>query len=61
MIVLSTTPTDSMNWSRKLTCTSENGWNEPSSITASTSSSKKTGRMITWPTEAWPMPDTTRT
>jgi hypothetical protein len=45
-IVLSTMPTDSISWSRKLWWVSLNSLNEASSITAFTSSSNKGGRML---------------
>src|SRR3978361_1627789 len=54
MIVLRTTPTVSTIWARKAWWTSEKGRNEASSITASTRSSKSTGRTTTWLGEAEP-------
>ena len=59
-IVLSTMPTDSISWSRKLWWVSLNSLNEASSITALTSSSNRAGRMLTLAGAAWPRPEPMR-
>jgi hypothetical protein len=57
MIVDSAMPIVSMSWSRKRCCTSSNGWNEASSITPSTCSSKETGITMMLRGFASPSPD----
>jgi hypothetical protein len=60
-MVLSTIPTDSMSWLRKLWCVSLNSPKEASSMTAFTSSSKSAGRMMTLAGRASPRPEEMRT
>src|SRR5438094_342144 len=57
MIVESTTPIVSVSWSRNVWCTSLNGRNEASSMTASTWSSKSTGTMMMFTGSASPRPE----
>src|SRR6266545_3623309 len=56
-IVLSTTPMDSESCSRNACCTGVKRWNEASSTTAITWSSKRTGRTITFTGEPSPRPE----
>ena len=60
-IVLMTMPIVSPSWSRKPRCTSVNGWNDASSITAITWSSKSTGMTTMLRGAASPSPEATRT
>ena len=61
MIVLTVTPIVSVIWSRKARCTSVNGLNEASSITASTRSSNSTGSTTTSAGGAAPSEEEIRT
>ena len=56
-IVFRTTPIDSESWSRNACWISLNLVNEPSSITAITVSSKRTGRTMMLVGSASPRPD----
>ena len=57
MIVFRTTPIVSVSWSRNVWCTSLNGVNEASSITAITCSSKSTGSTMMFVGAASPSPE----
>ena len=56
-IMLSTTPIDSVSWSRKIWWMAPNGLNDASSITAFTSPSKRTGRTMMFSGGASPRPE----